>query len=180
MLMLGNFIPYIAPYTTDGVIPTCANLSGWTALGSQKAVAEFNYSEKYAGVKTVESGNEAVKAIMESQSATCKLTLSDITVAKLDEWSAGISNFDGAAYAASVLTVTNKVGQIASEYILRLHPAEMGTDYSNDIILCRIVANKSFEKKGTYGDQAAVVWDCMAMWNDSATPRKVVFGAVTA
>jgi len=176
-IMLSNLQCYIAAYA-GGTLPSTA--SDYKALGDSKSAAEISYEEKYSEVKTIESGNEAVKAVMDTQTVMGKITVSDLTLAKLEHWAGTVQNFDGMAVSNSIGTVTNKVGQTVSEYIIRLHPVENVADYSLDIIITKAIINKKFEKKGAVGDQASVILDFKGMWDDAATPKKLVIGTAVA
>ena len=104
-IYLSNLQCYIAAYNA-GTIPSTN--AGWFAMGDQKSAAEISYEEKYAEVKTIESGNEAVKAVIDSQTVMGKITISDLTLAKLDMWKpTELSNFDGMTPDETAATTTS-------------------------------------------------------------------------
>ena len=126
-IYLSNLQCYIAAYNA-GTIPSTN--AGWFAMGDQKSAAEISYEEKYAEVKTIESGNEAVKAVIDSQSVVGKITISDLTLAKLDMWKpTELSNFDGITPDETAATTTS--GSLVSGKRYTITTFVAGDDFSN-------------------------------------------------
>ncbi len=175
---VGTFKPYIAPYN-NSVVPLTHE--AWTLLGSQKSVPEFNWSEKLKGVTILESGNEPIKFLHDINETKLKLELSDFTIAKLDEWVTGIKNFEGITVEndetgiGDISTARNVVGNILNEFILRLHPSELpANNTSYDIVILRCCIDKKFEKKGTNGENASVILEINAEYDNNGD--KIKFG----
>jgi hypothetical protein len=103
----------------------------YTEIGDTKSEAKLAIEEKYADVKTVESGT--IKKVLESTTVTLEATISQLS----KELLAKLTNMTN---TAGVLSGGGGIGTVAPEFELIFHPLdEAGTDWDVKFFRCNLV-----------------------------------------
>lgn len=138
----------------------------YTEIGDTKSEAKLAIEEKYADVKTVESGT--IKKVLESTTVTLEATISQLS----KELLAKLTNMTN---TAGVLSGGGGIGTVAPEFELIFHPLdESGTDW--DVKFFRCTLETKLEKNAKPGEQAGLNIKAEALY-DRATGKKFQIGA---
>jgi len=143
---------------------TAAGATEGITIKRTKTEAEFLYEEKYADVKTVETGETPVGRILESQKSNIKVGVSAIDKAMIEKLSGGATV---TGTSGTKIEITNKIGEKAKTFEVLAHPAEMGDDKSLDIHYGKATISSKISKKGKAGEQAVYELEIVALFDDN-------------
>lgn len=130
----------------------------YTEIGDTKSEAKLAIEEKYADVKTVESGT--IKKVLESTTVTLEATISQLS----KELLAKLTNMTN---TAGVLSGGGGIGTVAPEFELIFHPLdESGTDW--DVKFFRCTLETKLEKNAKPGEQAGLNIKAEALYDREA------------
>ncbi len=130
----------------------------YTEIGDTKSEAKLAIEEKYADVKTVESGT--IKKVLESTTVTLEATISQLS----KELLAKLTNMTN---TAGVLSGGGGIGTVAPEFELIFHPLdEAGTDW--DVKFFRCTLETKLEKNAKPGEQAGLNIKAEALYDREA------------
>jgi hypothetical protein len=137
----------------------------YTEIGDTKSEAKLAIEEKYADVKTVESGT--IKKVLESTTVTLEATISQLS----KELLAKLTNMTN---TAGVLSGGGGIGTVAPEFELIFHPLdEAGTDW--DVKFFRCTLETKLEKNAKPGEQAGLNIKAEALY-DRESGKKFQIG----
>lgn len=130
----------------------------YITIGDTKSEAKLSIEEKYADVKTVESGT--IKKVLESTTVTLEATISQLS----KELLAKLTNMTN---TAGVLSGGGGIGTVAPEFELIFHPLdESGTDW--DVKFFRCTLETKLEKNAKPGEQAGLNIKAEALYDREA------------
>ena len=130
----------------------------YTEIGDTKSEAKLAIEEKYADVKTVESGT--IKKVLESTTVTLEATISQLS----KELLAKLTNMTN---TAGVLSGGGGIGTVAPEFELIFHPLdESGMDW--DVRFFKCTLETKLEKNAKAGEQAGLNIKAEALYDREA------------
>lgn len=139
----------------------------YTTIGDTKSEAKLVIEEKYADVKTVESGT--VKKVLESTTVTLEATVSQLS----KELLAKLTNMENSNGA---LSGGGGIGTVADEFELIFHPLDEGAGTDWDVMFLRCTLETKLEKNAKPGEQAGLNIKAEALY-DREAGKKFQIGA---
>lgn len=160
--LLQIFICEREDWTTKAELIDMTTSPVWKDVGDTKNEATFVTEEVYTPVLTQQGGNSPVVNILSDATTKVTMGLSDVN--------ATVKQYISNVYTATGIELD--LGKTAKEFSIRIHPTELGTDYSKDIILPRCSIKVKGNKTSKFGEYEILECEVSSMVEELLVPGK--------